>query len=94
MNSFQQKLLVPLTSILFASLPLQTSCEVSKYGSKVKEKVIKSSSYVSEKSKSVYQVTKEKLGMTESKAPKPKPMSVAKTKFGEMPDGTIVSKYT
>ena len=94
MNSFLQKLLVPLTSILFASLPFQTSCVVSKYGSKVKEKVIKSSSYVSEKSKSVYQVTKEKLGMTESKAPKPKPMSVAKTKFGEMPDGTIVSKYT
>ena len=94
MNSFLLKLNAPLTSTLIASFSLQTSCEVSKYGSKAKEMVIQSSSYVGEKSKSAYQVSKEKLGMTESKTPKPKPMSVAKTKFGEMTDGSIVSKYT
>ena len=94
MNSFLLKLNAPLTSTLIASFSLQTSCVVSKYGSKAKEMVIQSSSYVGEKSKSAYQVSKEKLGMTESKTPKPKPMSVAKTKFGEMTDGSIVSKYT
>ena len=94
MNSFLLKLNAPLTSTLIASFSLQTSCEVSKYGSKAKEMVIQSSSYVGEKSKSAYQVSKKKLGMTESKTPKPKPMSVAKTKFGEMTDGSIVSKYT
>ena len=63
MNSFLLKLNAPLTSTLIASFSLQTSCEVSKYGSKAKEMVIQSSSYVGEKSKSAYQVSKEKLGI-------------------------------
>ena len=94
MNSFLQKSSSPLLFILIGYLFFQTSCVVSDYGRKTKDAIVRGSSYVGEKSKSAYRSTKEKLGITDSKPAKPKPMSVAKSKFGEMPDGVVVSKYT
>ena len=94
MNSFLHKLPNPLLLILLLIFSSQTSCVVSEYGKKTKDAIIKGSSYLGEKSKSAYHATKEKLGFEESKNSKIKPMSVAKSKFGVMPDGTPVSKYT
>jgi hypothetical protein len=94
MNSFLQKSSFSLLFILIGFLFFQTSCVVSDYGRKTKDAIVRGSSYVGEKSKSAYRATKEKLGITDSKPVKPKPMSVAKSKFGEMPDGAVVSKYT
>jgi len=94
MNSFLQKSSSQLLFILIGFLFFQTSCVVSDYGRKTKDAIVRGSSYVGEKSKSAYRSTKEKLGITDSKPAKPKPMSVAKSKFGEMPDGVVVSKYT
>ena len=62
---------------------------------KSKDVIIKGSSYVGQKSKSAYLATKEKLGFDDSQNSKVKPMSVSKSKFGVMPDGTLImSKYT
>lgn len=94
MKSYLHKLPCSYLLILTATLSLQTACVVSEYGKKTKDVIFKSSSYVGEKSKTAYLATKEKLGFEESKSSKIKPMSVAKSKFGVMPDGTVVSKYT
>ena len=94
MNSFLHKLPNPLLLILLLIFSSQTSCVLSEYGKKTKDAMIKGSSYLGEKSKSAYHATKEKLGFEDSKNSKIKPMSVAKSKFGVMPDGTPVSKYT
>ena len=67
---------------------------ISEYGDKTKEAIISGTSYVGEKTSSIYHSTKNKLGFEESKSAVIKPMSVSKTKFGTMPDGTVVSKYT
>ena len=94
MNSLLQKSSLPLLVILIGFLSFQASCVVSDYGRKTKDAIIKGTSHVGKKSKSAYRATKEKLGISESKPGNLKPMSVAKSKFGEMPDGTVVSKYT
>ena len=73
---------------------MQSSCVVSEYAKKSKDVILKGSSYVGQKSKSAYLATKEKLGFDDSQNSKVKPMSVSKSKFGVMPDGTLVSKYT
>ena len=80
--------------IFFVSLTFQTSCVISEYGKKTRDALVKGTSYVGQKSKSAYSATKAKLGFNDSKPSTLKPMSVAKSKFGLMPDGTVVSKYT
>ena len=70
------------------------SCVLSEYANKTKDAIVKGSSFVGEKGKSAYDSTKEKLGFEKRNPQKVKPMSVAMTKFGEMPDGTTVKKYT
>lgn len=80
--------------IFLVSLTFQTSCVISEYGKKTKDAIVKGTSYVGQKSKSAYSATKAKLGFNDSKPSTLKPMSVAKSKFGLMPDGTVVSKYT
>lgn len=82
-----------ITAFVTSAFLLQ-SCVVSEYGGKTKSAIVKGASYVSTKSKSAYKSTKKKLGFEQSKKSNPKPMSVSKTKFGEMPNGTVVSKYT
>ena len=61
---------------------------------KTQNALVKGSSYVGEKSKSLYQSTKSTLGFKDEKKVSVKPMSVSKSKFGALADGTKASKYT
>ena len=84
-----------LTHILLSVLIFFVSgCVLSEYGSKTKDAVVKSSKYIGEKSKSFYQASKETLGFDKNNEITTKPMTVSKSSFGKMPDGTEVSKYT
>ena len=94
MTSNLHKLPNPFLAFLLLVFSMQSSCVVSEYAKKSKDVIIKGSSYVGQKSKSAYLATKEKLGFDDSQNSKVKPMSVSKSKFGIMPDGTLVSKYT
>ena len=94
MNLISQKLLLTVLPIMLFFLFSQSSCVISEYGDKTKEAITSGTSYVGEKTSSIYDSTKNKLGFKESKSAVIKPMSVSKTKFGTMPDGTVVSKYT
>ena len=89
-----QNHLNPLLPVLLIFSMSQTSCVVTEYGKKTKDAIINGTSYVGDKSKSAYNATKKKLGFEKPQSTSVKPMSVTKTKFGEMPDGTVVSKYT
>ena len=79
---------------IFFYLLASSSCIVSEYGTKTKNALVKGSSYVGEKSKILYQSTKSTLGFKDEKKVSVKPMSVSKSKFGALADGTKVSKYT
>lgn len=72
---------------------LQSNCTLSEVGSKTKDGISKSASFVSSNSKKAYQSGKAALGYAEAQKPKSKPMTVAKKAFGEMPDGSKVSEY-
>ena len=58
-----------------------------------KQKMLSLKAHLISKGASTYHATKEKLGFEESKNSKIKPMPLL-SKFGVMPDGTPVSKYT
>ena len=84
-----------LTHILLSVLIFFVSgCVLSEYGSKTKDAVVKSLKYIGEKSKSFYQASKETLGFDKNNEITTKPMTVSKSSFGKMPDGTEASKYT
>ena len=89
--SYKIRLLI--APLLILLIPFFNSCVLSEYANKTKDAIVKGSSIVGEKGKSAYDSTK-KLGFEKKKSSKVKPMSVAMTKFGEMPDGTTVKKYT
>ena len=69
------------------------NCTLSEFGSKTKDGITKSASFVSSNSQKAYQSGKAALGLAESQKPKLKPMTVAKKAFGEMPDGSKVSEF-
>jgi aldose 1-epimerase len=94
MKLLSKKMLKLTFPALVTFILFQQSCVVSEYGEKTKAAIVKGTSYVGTKSKSAYNATKKKLGFEQSKQSNLKPMSVSKTKFGEMPDGTVVSKFT
>ena len=52
---------------IFFYLLASSSCIVSEYGTKTKNALVKGSSYVGEKSKSLYQSTKSTLGFKDEK---------------------------
>ena len=77
MNSISQKLSVTVLLIMLFFLFSQSSCVISEYGDKTKEAIISGTSYVGEKTSSIYHSTKNKLGFKESKSAVIKPMSVS-----------------
>ena len=85
------RLLFPLLAA--AGILFQTNCTISEVGRKTKDGIKKSASVVSSKSKQAYQKGKSALGLAEKEHPAPKPMSVAKKAFGEMPDGVKVTHF-
>ena len=90
--SYKIRLLI--APLLILPIPFFNSCVLSEYANKTKDAIVKGSSIVGEKGKAAYDSTKENLGFEKKKSSTVKPMSVAMTKFGEMPDGTTVKKYT
>ena len=82
-----------LSALLLPVFLLQSNCTLSEFGSKTKDGITKSASFVSSNSQKAYQSGKAALGLAESQKPKLKPMTVAKKAFGEMPDGSKVSEF-
>lgn len=80
-------------ALILPGILLQSNCTISEVGSKTKDSIRKSASFVSSNSKKAYQSGKAALGLAKAQNPKPKPMTVAKKAFGEMPDGSKVSEY-
>lgn len=85
------RLLFSLSAV--TGILLQTNCSISEIGQNTKDGIRKSASFVSSQSKKTYQKSKSVLGLAQKENPKSKPMTVAKTAFGKMPDGTKVSVY-
>ena len=80
-------------ALILPGLLLQISCTISEFGSKTKDGLSKSASFVTSNSKKAYHSSKAALGLAKESNPKSKPMTVAKKAFGEMPDGSKVSEY-
>jgi aldose 1-epimerase len=91
--NIREKKMISITIGMFC-LFLFSGCVIGEVGTKTKDAIVSGTSYVGQKSKSLYRSTKTELGFKEATPVRPKPMSVAKSKFGAMPDGTVVSKYT
>ena len=68
-------------------------CTLSEVTQKTKDGFYSSKSYISEKSKKAYQKGKQTLGFSNKKNSN-KNMTVSKSPFGKMQDGTKVSQYT
>ena len=68
-------------------------CTLSEVTQKTKDGFYTSKSYISEKSKKAYQKGKQTLGFSNKKNSN-KNMTVSKSPFGKMQDGTKVSQYT
>ena len=79
--------------IVFLSHFLFSGCSLNEVAKKTKDGVDSSKSFISEKSKEVYRKGKEKLGLSNNDKAKVKPMTVAKSPFGVMPNGEKVSQY-
>lgn len=78
----------------FALILFASGCVISEYGAKTKDTLIKGTHYIGEKSKSIYTSGKQSLGFEKKKQISVKPMTVSKSNFGKLPDGTEISKYT
>tara|TARA_B100002019_G_scaffold179641_1_gene155144 strand:- start:222 stop:1499 length:1278 start_codon:yes stop_codon:yes gene_type:complete len=79
--------------IVFLSHFLFSGCSLNEVAKKTKDRVDSSKSFISEKSIEVYRKGKEKLGLSNNDKAKVKPMTVAKSPFGVMPNGEKVSQY-
>ena len=68
-------------------------CSLSEMSNKTKDTFTKSANYLKKTSGNAYKKTKDAFGDKSTKAKTPKPMSVSKTKFDILPDGTQVNLY-
>ena len=84
-----------LPSFLFIFfLFVSFSCTQSEMGRQASEKFESGTNYLTEKSKQIYQSSKQALGFKEAEALKSsKPMTVSKRVFGKLPDGTKVHEF-
>ena len=69
------------------------SCTLSEMSTKTKDTFNKSTNYLKKTSENAYRKTREAFGGESTEAKTPKPMSVSKTKFDILPDGTQVNLY-
>ena len=82
-----------ISVLIYSSISFFGGCTISEVSQKTKDGFAKSKSYLTDKSKKVYEVSKEKLGISENKNSSKKAMTVARKSFGKMPDGKNVSLF-
>ena len=80
MNKFSYLSFLVYVQFLFCG-----GCTLIEVSQKTKDGYSNSKSYLSDKSKKIYQTGKEKLGLNENKKTPPKAMTVEMKSFGKMP---------
>ncbi len=88
MNKFSYLSFLVYVQFLFCG-----GCTLLEVSQKTKDGYLTSKSYLSDKSKKIYQTGKEKLGLNENKKTPPKAMTVEMKSFGKMPDGQKVNLF-